>query len=356
MGVAQGSLVSPFLFNIYAEGPLDDLYDEGWRIKDLYGFADDHLVRNGSLLQLEKAIRVVERWCIEFNIKLNPSKSGVLEIVPKYKSGSLKVGTSFHGIPVVEKYKYLGVWLDRKLSCQLHLEYFFGAKSNKMEQKMGKGKVDFLVNRLNPCFKAITVDYAISLWMTFIKPLFLPLATLSDLVSPTEKEIAQTRLRASLKKFLKFPKNFKTELLMKIYPIDFLKWMKIERENSRVKWLARDMREEVNKDNLRKYKVPFQRYLPVEFRDLIKRFTVWCGSCEKPFYPEHLEAHGISRIRLSEVFEDLKIIVYNLELEWDGEGNGPGRMAIIKAFSDHFRRILAEVDRVLQEHAKIFNK
>ena len=356
VGVAQGSLISPFLFNIYAEGLLDDLTDEGWRERDLYGFADDHLVRSGSLLQLEKAIGVVERWCLEYNIKLNPSKSGILEIFPKYKAGSMRIGSHFRGIPVVEKYKYLGVWLDQKLSCRSHLEYLFGSNGHKQHQKKVRGKVDFLINSLNPCFKDISVDYAINLWLTFVKPLFIPLTALSVLTSISEKELVQSKLRTSLKKFLKLPKNFKTEILFQIYPIDFIKWMKIERENSRAKWEARKLKEDVRKDNLKKFTVPFQKYLPAEFRSLIKKFTAWCKTCNKPFYPDHLEDHGIRRIQMNEILEDLKNIEGNLGTGSTDTRIGPNRIFVISAFSDHFKAILAEVDQVLQEHAKVFNK
>jgi len=51
VGVAQGSLISPYLFNIYSEGLLEDLEKEGWRARDLYGFADDHIIRCSSLNQ-----------------------------------------------------------------------------------------------------------------------------------------------------------------------------------------------------------------------------------------------------------------------------------------------------------------
>jgi len=232
VGVAQGSLISPYLFNIYAEGLLESLESEDWRARDLYGFADDHLVRNSSLPQLEKAIEIVEKWCIEFNIKLNPAKSGILEVMPKHRGSCLRVGSFFKGIPVVDRYKYLGVWLDQKLSPRAHLAYLFGSKD---DGKTRKGKVNFLASTLSPCYRNISFDYGLNLWITFVRPLFLPLTALGLITTSSEREMIQAKMRVSLKKFLKLPKTFRTEVLSQVYPIDFAKWIKIERDNSKTK-------------------------------------------------------------------------------------------------------------------------
>jgi len=153
VGVAQGSIISPYLFNVYAEEMLIKLQEEGWGINQLYGFADDHLILSSSQSQLRRSVDVVEEWSAEYNIKLNSSKSGILEIPPKHRDSVMTIGTFFNGIPVVDIYKYLGVWLNQKLSPQKHLEYLFGVKGNKQENKEGKkGKINFLSNSLGPFF------------------------------------------------------------------------------------------------------------------------------------------------------------------------------------------------------------
>jgi len=49
VGVAQGSVISPALFDIYAASLLEKMEAHGWGIDDLLGFADDHLFINLNL-------------------------------------------------------------------------------------------------------------------------------------------------------------------------------------------------------------------------------------------------------------------------------------------------------------------
>ena len=75
----------------------------------MYSYTDDHLILCYSPTHLHKAINIVKNWSAEYNIKLNPEKSGILEVPPKYHSTSLRVGACIEGIPIVDSYKYLGV-------------------------------------------------------------------------------------------------------------------------------------------------------------------------------------------------------------------------------------------------------
>ena len=75
--------------------------------------------------------------------------------------------------------------------------------------------------------------------------------------------------------------------------------------NSEYKWNLRPKRKQVFKINLEKYSVNLKRHLTIEFGHLLKKFTAWCNKCHLPFYPEHLETHGVQRIRIKQIFEDL---------------------------------------------------
>jgi len=97
LGDFQFSRNTPYLLNIYAEDMLIRLQAGGWKVQELYGYADDHLILSGTPTQLRRAIEVVEAWSLEYNIKLNPQKSGILEVPSKFKILCLRL-EAFLGI------------------------------------------------------------------------------------------------------------------------------------------------------------------------------------------------------------------------------------------------------------------
>lgn len=184
----------------------------------------------------------------------------------------------------MDVYRYLGIFLDQKLSPRRHIEYLFGARSDiEKGRTNGKGKTVFLSRSLGPCLRDISFDYKLNLWVIFVKPLFLPLATLSPILTNTDRELVETKLRLSLKRFLQLPKNFRSDILEKIFPIDFLRWMDTEWNNNRERWKCREEGAIVDKENLEKYRVLCQKWLPREFGQLLRKFTVYCKVCKKTF-------------------------------------------------------------------------
>ena len=109
-------MISPALFDIYAEELISKLIDNGWSFEDILAYADDHLIICDSLEQVQKAIVIVNSWCYVSNISLNPMKSGILEVIPRRGKHSVKVGSVVCEIPIVSSYRYLGIELDDKLT------------------------------------------------------------------------------------------------------------------------------------------------------------------------------------------------------------------------------------------------
>ncbi len=355
IGVAQGSIISPYLFDIYAESLLDELESLGWKLNDLYGFADDHLVLNCTLSDLRRCINIVREWGIKYNVKLNPAKSGVLEVPPKYGKITLEVGSVFEGVPVVDSYKYLGLWLTQKLTAEKHLDYLFGKKG--APEGRAVGKINYLVSSLRPCLSNVSLDYRLNLWVVLVKPLFLPLAAMAWSMSRNDRETVQTKLRVSLKKFIGLPKNFRTDVLTKLFPLDYEEWINIEYENNTAKWLRRLRYQPNTQEGQKKYLTGYYRCLPKEFGMLLKRFTVVCRECQKPFYPEHLADHGVHGLDLEELFKRMDGIKADM-LRSSGQDGGMGnrkirlpRKQLLDKYTSFVMDLIGEIDVVLREFA-----
>ena len=145
-------------------------------------------------------------------------------------------------------------------------------------------------------------------------------------------------MRIALRKFLKLPRNFKTEILSQVFPIDFTEWISVEHRNNCSKWECRKRKRIVEKENLMKYTIPYKKYLPLEFASLLKKFTVWCRECQRPFYPEHLEEHGISRIKIEDLFEDLVQIENKFSIATPKGLKKGNRKEIVEAFTQHLKK------------------
>jgi len=113
VGVAQGKLCSPLLFNIY----FDDLLDELNKIcYASLAFADDLVIICKNRAELTAAVRALHKWSEENEILANEKKSGIFIMNDDGTDPS-----QILGFPVVDNYKYLGVKLNPKLSPKPHI-------------------------------------------------------------------------------------------------------------------------------------------------------------------------------------------------------------------------------------------
>lgn len=152
-------MISPALFNIFIEPMLLELNRE-FNIEDIFAYADDIAVCIYSVNQLRNAINIIETWSNKVGIPINFKKSGVLNIAPRINSRKLIQGTSIGNYPIVEKYKYLGVWLDEKLNPNTHIESY-------------KQKVNYLISRFKIIPKnSVSPKFMINLWTLIIRPIF----------------------------------------------------------------------------------------------------------------------------------------------------------------------------------------
>lgn len=124
-GLPQGSVLSPILFNIYTE-ELHRLMDDSINVVQ---YADDiciYSVQN----TYEKAIEVLElimhnlkHWCSESNMTISPEKSAVVIFTRHRTPAITHITLAEVAVPVVSRYKYLGIILDSKLLWSPHITY-----------------------------------------------------------------------------------------------------------------------------------------------------------------------------------------------------------------------------------------
>ena len=83
-GVAQGSILSPTLFNIFSKDLLYKLEQETGLSRDcILMYADDLLIICEDQSKLELVIKVVKDWSAANSMILNKNKSGIIEFRPR---------------------------------------------------------------------------------------------------------------------------------------------------------------------------------------------------------------------------------------------------------------------------------
>ena len=68
IGVAQGCVLSPTLFNIFFDKLIRTLVDSG---AETLAFADDLAFRADGQIQLYKCIKIVEKWAQDSSLQIN---------------------------------------------------------------------------------------------------------------------------------------------------------------------------------------------------------------------------------------------------------------------------------------------
>ena len=185
-GLIQGSMISPYLFNIYFENILEKIKEETG--VEIYAFADDLLFTSNDLNEIKKAINLFEEWCLKEKMLINKAKnkSGIIILQKCHEKNWSKV-KDISGILVVDSYKYLGSMISKK--------------GNIIEAvKETKKKSDYIAWRLAPVIWYTSLRFKINMINTFIRPQFSMLAAMSKYINKTEEKLIVTSYRKVIKK------------------------------------------------------------------------------------------------------------------------------------------------------------
>ena len=135
--------------------------------------------------------------------------------------------------PIVEKYKYLGIWIDETLASATHL-------------KMLKPKITYLTNKLKIIPKRnVTPKFILNLWTLIIRPIFdysICVATL--LQKKTEIKEFITAQGISLKKALGLKMNTQKIIIKDLMGYDTEEFANYLIRNARTKWQTRVIKSE----------------------------------------------------------------------------------------------------------------
>ena len=166
-GVPQGSILGPLLFILY----INDLPLHLNRSKVIL-YADDTalLFAHKNLHDIERVlsdeVSIAQAWLAENKLTLNLQKTKcmILSSKPKTPKTPFNITTkdlcgNNTTVEEVTSFKYLGVWFDKNLSWDCHIDKL----CTKISQRLGV---------LNRCRKFITQDTALLLFNAIILPLF----------------------------------------------------------------------------------------------------------------------------------------------------------------------------------------
>ena len=115
-GVMQGDCLSPTLFNLFINDLAVHLKDMnvGITIEEtlipILLYADDVVILANDESEMQKMLNIVNKWCDQWKMKVNMSKTKVMHF--REKKGNQCVKEIYLGRQVVENtdcYKYLGV-------------------------------------------------------------------------------------------------------------------------------------------------------------------------------------------------------------------------------------------------------
>jgi len=286
--------------------------------EDILYYADDILILCTTPTQVKHCIDAVEAWSLANGMLLNKNKSGVVifgnrkaKKIPKMqtlhedKTGKnrdhgklnwIPTENSIQGVPICSKYKYLGTWLDNKLSCGPQIAHI-------------KKKSAHLYTKLFPYLTHVTADARRDMWQTMVAPLFnAALVLLEFEPSSTHRKNLERVRRVSFKQFLMISKRTNTWLVDDMIRKDINSLAAQTVRVSRLQWEQRKQYEQINERLPNMQQINGLRGVPNKFCELINSQVKPCQLCLKKGVISsawHMKyAHGVPILHINRIWKD----------------------------------------------------
>jgi hypothetical protein len=305
------------LFDIFIEDLVDKLAKElKLNIEDILLYADDLLVLCQTENQVKACIKIIEEWSAQNGMELNKKKSGVLifasrraKKIPymkielkKNKKGKIvsrewvvSEESYIQGIPIVAKYKYLGTFLDPKLTM-------------RMQNKSIETKSNFLFVRLYPYLVNATAEGRKDMWRSMVLPLFNTILVLIYFEKSKTNCWGTLRLLiGTFKKFMMIPNNTCTKLVAEMIGTDVEELVRTNALDSEEKWEARKERRKAELAE-RTERKNYLKGIPNDWCEILKLQCKVCLICKKGIRnEEHMETyHNIDVFDYKEIWASIK--------------------------------------------------
>lgn len=137
LGVRQGDVSSPLLFSIFFNGLIDVLREKGHginvgtqRVCGLW-YADDIVLLAEDPAELREMMACVDQYCHQWRTAANARKSGVMVVgaAPDSLAPFMLCGER---VPIVPRYKYLGVVFNDQWDWSDHVSYVLSVMSKRL--------------------------------------------------------------------------------------------------------------------------------------------------------------------------------------------------------------------------------
>lgn len=212
LGVPQGSILGPDLFNIYINDILDCL-EENVRIKL---FADDTLMwiagkcLSKIISDMNEQLEKLSRWLKINKLKLNVGKTKYMIITNRNIHIDCDVKIDNEDIERVEVMKYLGIQIDSKLNFKQNINFIIKKVSKKI----------YFLNRIK---RKIPLNQRILLYKSIVAPHFDFCSSILYLASKVDMALFQKLQNKGMRMILDCNK-FSSSTAM----LEALQWLNIK--------------------------------------------------------------------------------------------------------------------------------